>query len=88
MLTHLSSSRSSCRSTRWHLGDERAEDSTDDRSVSELSKRDKAMLQRALAEHASEMPDCWDLSQAHRIVADGLRFNDSVPLINHDNVII
>jgi hypothetical protein len=27
-------------------------------------------------------------SQAHRVVADGVRFNDSVPLINHDNVII
>jgi hypothetical protein len=34
------------------------------------------------------MPNCWDLSQAHRVVADGLRFHDSVPLINHDNVII
>jgi hypothetical protein len=39
-------------------------------------------------EHAPEMPDCWDLSQAHRHVANGLRFNDSVPLINYDNVII
>jgi hypothetical protein len=28
------------------------------------------------------------LSQAHRVIADGLRFDDSVPLINHDNVII
>jgi hypothetical protein len=28
------------------------------------------------------------LSQAHRAVADGLRFDDSVPLINHDNVMI
>jgi hypothetical protein len=27
-------------------------------------------------------------SEEHRVVADGLRFNDSVPLINHDNVII
>jgi hypothetical protein len=34
------------------------------------------------------MSDCLDLSQAHRVVTDGLRFNDSVPLINHDNVII
>jgi hypothetical protein len=41
-----------------------------------------------LAEHALEMPDCQDLSQAHRAVADGLRFDDNVPLINHDNVII
>jgi hypothetical protein len=41
-----------------------------------------------LAEHALEMPDCWDLIQAHRVVADGLQFNDSVPLINHDIVII
>jgi hypothetical protein len=39
-------------------------------------------------EHAPEMSDCQDLSQAHRVVADGLRFDDSVPLINHDNVII
>jgi hypothetical protein len=41
-----------------------------------------------LAEHAPEMLDCRDLSQAHSAVADGLRSNDSVPLINHDNVII
>jgi hypothetical protein len=34
------------------------------------------------------MLDCQNLSQAHQTVADGLRFNDSVPLINHDNVII
>jgi hypothetical protein len=34
------------------------------------------------------MPDYWDLSQAHRAVADGLRFNVSVPLINLDNIII
>jgi hypothetical protein len=34
------------------------------------------------------MPDCQDLSQAHQIVADGLWFDDSVPPINHDNVII
>jgi hypothetical protein len=68
--------------------DECAEDSADDRSVPKLSKRDKTLLQRALAEHAPEMPDCWDLSQAHRVVADGLRFDDSVPLINHDNIII
>jgi predicted subunit of tRNA(5-methylaminomethyl-2-thiouridylate) methyltransferase len=37
-------------------------------------------------EHAPEMSDCQDLSQAHRVVADGLRFDDSVPLINHDNI--
>jgi hypothetical protein len=41
-----------------------------------------------LTEHALEIPDCRDLSQAHRDVADGHRFDDSVPLINHDNVII
>jgi hypothetical protein len=34
------------------------------------------------------MPDCWDLSQAHRVVDDSLWFDDSVPLINHNNVII
>jgi hypothetical protein len=38
--------------------------------------------------HVLEMPDCRDLSQAHRVVADDLRFDDSVPLINHDNIII
>jgi hypothetical protein len=70
------------------FGDERAEDSVDDRPVPELSKRDKALLQRVLVEHAPEVPDCWDLSQAHRHVANGLRFNDSVPLINYDNAII
>jgi hypothetical protein len=70
------------------LGDEREEDSADYRLVLELSKRDKSLLQRALAERAPEMPDCRDLSQAHRTVADGLWFDDSVPLINHDNVIL
>jgi hypothetical protein len=34
------------------FGDERAEGSIDDRPVPELSKRDKALLQRALVEHA------------------------------------
>jgi hypothetical protein len=34
------------------------------------------------------IPDCSDLSQAHRAVVDGLWFDDSVPLINHDNMII
>jgi hypothetical protein len=70
------------------FGDECAEDSVNDRSVLELSKRDKALLQRALVEHAPEIPDCRDMSQAHRVVADGLRFDDSVPVINHDNVTI
>jgi hypothetical protein len=53
------------------FGDERAEDSANDRPIPELSKRDKALLQRTLAEHAPEMSDCRDLSQPHR-VADGL----------------
>jgi hypothetical protein len=70
------------------FGDERVEDSADDRPVLELSNRDKVLLQRALAGHVPEVPDCRDLSHAHRAVTDGLRFNDSVPLINHDNVII
>jgi hypothetical protein len=38
--------------------DERAEDSADDRPVLELSNRDKVLLQRALAEHAPEVPNC------------------------------
>jgi hypothetical protein len=46
------------------------------------------LLQRALAEHAADVPDCRDLSQAHRVVPDGLQLDDSVPLINRDNVII
>jgi hypothetical protein len=41
-----------------------------------------------LTEHAPEIPDCRGLSQAHRAIADGLRFDDSVPLINYDNLII
>jgi hypothetical protein len=39
-------------------------------------------------EHAPDMPDYYNLSQAHRVVADHLRFDDSLPLIIHDNVII
>jgi hypothetical protein len=34
------------------------------------------------------MLDCQDLSQEHRVVADGLRFDDNDSLINYDNVII
>jgi hypothetical protein len=41
-----------------------------------------------LAEHATKMSDCRDLSQAYQAVANVLRFDDSVPLINYDNVII
>jgi hypothetical protein len=70
------------------FGDEHTEDSVDDRPVPKLSKRDKALLQRALAEHTHEILDCRDLSQAHRAVANGLWFDYSVSLINHDNVII
>jgi hypothetical protein len=70
------------------FGDKRVKDSTDDRLVPELCNKDKTLLQRALAEHALEMPDCQNLSQAYRVVADGFRFNDNVSLINHDNVII
>jgi hypothetical protein len=39
-------------------------------------------------EHAPGMPYCRDLSQAHRVIADSLRFDDSVTLINHGNAII
>jgi hypothetical protein len=45
-------------------------------------------LKRALDDFAPVVPDCRDLSEAHRAVADGTQFNDSVPLINNDNVII
>jgi hypothetical protein len=45
-------------------------------------------LHRALAKHVPEVLDYRDLSHAHRVAADGLRFDDSVSLINHDNVII
>jgi hypothetical protein len=61
------------------FGDERAEDSTNDRLVPELSNRDKVLLQQALAKHAPEVPDCRDMSHAHRVIADGLQFDDSVP---------
>jgi hypothetical protein len=36
---------------------ERAEGSADDQPLPELSKMDNALLQRALAEHAPEIPD-------------------------------
>jgi hypothetical protein len=45
-------------------------------------------LQQALEGHALEVPDCRDLSHAYRAVADGLWFDDSITLINHDDVII
>jgi hypothetical protein len=68
------------------FGDERVADSIDDRPVLELSNRDKVLLHQALVEHAPEVLDCWDTSHTHRAIANGVRFDDSVPLINHDNV--
>jgi hypothetical protein len=70
------------------FGDEWAEDSADDRLVLELSNRCKVLLHRGLMKHATEVPDCWDLSEAHRVVDDGLHLDDNVSLINCDNVII
>jgi hypothetical protein len=46
------------------------------------------LLQRALAEHAPKMLDCRELSEANQAIADGPWSDDSVALINHDNVII
>jgi hypothetical protein len=70
------------------FGDEWAEDSANNHPVPELSNRDKVLLQRALVKHEADVPDCWDLSQTHRDVVDGLQLDNSVPLINRDNVII
>jgi hypothetical protein len=50
------------------LGDERLEDSVDDRPVPELSKRDNALLQRVLVEHAPENLDYRDLSQVPGVI--------------------
>jgi hypothetical protein len=36
----------------------------------------------------TEVPDCRDLSQAHRVIVDGIQFDDNVTLINCDDVII
>jgi hypothetical protein len=38
--------------------------------------------------HATEVPNCQDLSQSHRAVVDGFQLDDNVHIINHDNVII
>jgi hypothetical protein len=70
------------------FGDKHADDSADDRPVPKLSNRDKFLLHRALVEYAHETPDCRDLSQAYQAITDATWFDDSVPLINHDNVII
>jgi hypothetical protein len=56
--------------------------------MSELSNREKVLLQRALMKHATEVLDYQDLNEAQRVVADGLYLDDNVSLINHDNVII
>jgi hypothetical protein len=69
-------------------GDEWVEDSTNDQLVPELSNKGNVLLQQALAEHAPEESDYRDLSHTHMAIANGLRFDDNVPLINHDNVII
>jgi hypothetical protein len=44
------------------FGDKWVEDSVDDRPVSELSNRENVLLQRPLMEHATNVPDCRDLS--------------------------
>jgi hypothetical protein len=44
------------------FGDDRAEGSDDDCLVPELSECEKVLLQRALATHAPDVPDCGDLS--------------------------
>jgi len=49
---------------------------------------EKDLLHRALGEPGPNVPDSRDLSQTHRVVADGIRLDESVPVINHDNVII
>jgi hypothetical protein len=36
----------------------------------------------------TEVPDCRDMSQAHRVVADGLQLDDNVSIINLDKLII
>jgi hypothetical protein len=38
--------------------------------------------------HVSEVSCCRDLSRAHKAIANGLQFDDNVPLINYDNIII
>jgi hypothetical protein len=70
------------------FGDEWVNDSVNNRPVSELSNRDKVMLQQALAEYAAKVTDCQDLSQTYRIVPDGLQLDDSMSIINYDNIII
>ena len=44
------------------FGDERADNSDDDRPLPELSEAEKILLHRALAEHAPNVPNCRDLS--------------------------
>jgi hypothetical protein len=70
------------------FADERAVDSDDDRPLPALSNRDKALLKWAVDDFAPVVPDCQDLSEAHRAVVDGTQFDDNVPLINNDNAII
>jgi hypothetical protein len=53
------------------FGDEQTEGSNGDHLVPELSDSKKVVLQRTLAEHAADVPDCRDFSRAHRVVADG-----------------
>jgi hypothetical protein len=70
------------------FGEERAEGSDDDRPEPVLSKWEKILLQRALAEHAPNVLDCQDLSQTHHAIANDFQFDDIVPPINLDNLII
>jgi hypothetical protein len=49
------------------FGDKRAEHSTDNQSVSELSNRDKVLLQRALVRRGARLSG---LSHAHWAIAD------------------
>jgi hypothetical protein len=70
------------------FGDEQAKGSDDDHPVPELTESKKVLLHHVLAEHAPDVPDYRNLSQAHCAVADGFWLDDSVPPINLDNIIV
>lgn len=67
--------------------DERAVESDDDRPVGELNAWEREMLSKVVMDRDPLVPDCRDISQGHRAVADGDYEDNSVPRVELVDVI-
>ncbi|TVT97098.1 hypothetical protein EJB05_57669, partial [Eragrostis curvula] len=67
--------------------EERAEDSDDDRPIGGLAEWEKEMLRQVITDRDLLVPDCRDLSQGHRAVADGEETENVVPRVETAEII-